>query len=94
MNQMPPKLKSILLSDPRYKRCARYGVGCAGRVTWEHAFMYAGKQVQEAWNIVPLCWEHHLGAKLDKSMNYRLAAAQATPEDRARYPRIKWSLYA
>jgi hypothetical protein len=52
---------------------------------------YAGRQVQEKWAIVPLCWHHHLGPGLDKKANRLIALARATEEDLAKYPRADWA---
>jgi hypothetical protein len=53
--------------------------------------MYAGRQINEAWAIIPLCEFHHLEAGFNKAMNQRIALLRATPEDLAKYPRIDWS---
>lgn len=87
---MPTKLRAQIAADPRMQICARAGSECGGRITWEHAITYAGKQVQEAWAIIPLCWFHHLGPGLDKAWNIRFAMTRATPEDIEKYPRLKW----
>ena len=40
--------------------CMRADEGnCTGRLTKEHAFYYAGKQLQEDWAILDLCAYHH-----------------------------------
>jgi hypothetical protein len=91
MRPIPPKLKAELAADPYYKICARWKEGgCEGRITWEHAFTYAGKQINERWAIIPLCWHHHLGPGLNKAKNQQIALARATPEDLAKYPKVDW----
>lgn len=64
--------------------------GCSGRITIEHALMWAGRQVNELWALLPLCWYHHLGAGLNKRYNEYLALKRATPEDLAKYPKTDW----
>ena len=32
---------------------------CRGKVEWHHALIFSGRQIQEAWAIVPLCQYHH-----------------------------------
>lgn len=76
--------------DPYYQVCARKNGECQGRITWEHAFIYAGKQINEKWAIIPLCVYHHLGEGLVKNENQRIALARATPEDLAKYPNFDW----
>jgi hypothetical protein len=55
MHPIPPKLRKQLSIDPYCRTCARANIDCAGRITWEHAILYAGRQVQECWAIIPLC---------------------------------------
>jgi len=72
-------------------QCARIkDGGCGGRMTKEHALIYAGKQIQEEWAIIDLCWNHHLGKNLDKRKNEWLALQKATDEDLAKYPKKDW----
>jgi len=99
MNSIPPKLRAELSADPFYRVCARHGPDCDGRVTWEHALMYAGKQIQAKFAIIPLCEFHHGvgvhqdGGALNKRWNIDFAMRRATPEDRERYPRLPWHRY-
>jgi len=73
MNNMPIKLRKDLDKLPYYKKCARKDIQCKGRITWEHALYYRGRQIQEPWAIIPLCYEHHLGFCLDKRENELIA---------------------
>ena len=56
-------------------------------MTWEHAIIYAGRQLDEAWAIVILCEYHHAvnnfqdGGDLQKEKNVWLAINQATDEE-------------
>jgi len=91
MNNIPDKLRARLSDMVRMKFCARrLEGGCGGRITWEHALIYAGKQVQEEWAIIALCFDHHLGPNLDKEKNVTIALLQATHEDLEKYPRSDW----
>lgn len=93
MNSIPKKLRAQLADDPEYKYCARLGeMECSGRVTFEHALLYASRQIQERFAIIPLCWHHHLGDGLDKRWNIRYALRRATDEDRRKFPRLQWEL--
>lgn len=100
MRKIPKKLLEDILSDPYYATCARYSSACAGRITLEHALIYAGRQINEKWAIIPLCARHHAvdqfqdGGVLDKRENQRIAVSRATPEELAKYPRINWAQYA
>lgn len=88
MNNMPPKLRQELQADPEYTKCARHkDGGCDGRITWEHAIIFAGKQVQKRWAIIPLCEYHHAvnkhqdGSGLDKQKNICIALNRATDDE-------------
>jgi hypothetical protein len=63
---------------------------CSGRITWEHALTYAGKQIQARFAILPLCEYHHLRSGLDKDWNINTAMERASEEDKLKYPRLKW----
>lgn len=77
--------------DPFMKVCIKLHTGkCCGRIEWEHTFIYAGKQIQEAWAIAPACVYHHRGPGLDKEYNQWIAINRATDEDFAKYPRTDW----
>lgn len=59
---IPPKLRAELEKDLEYKTCSLYGQHghiCDGRITWEHAIIYAGEKVQARWAIIPLCASGH-----------------------------------
>ena len=90
MRPISPKYRKIINEDPYYRVCSKLGSDCNGRITIEHAFIYAGKQIDEMWNFVPLCYYHHLGKGLDKRFNQKVALSRATPEDLAKYPRKNW----
>ncbi len=63
---------------------------CNGRVEIEHAELYAGRQIPEMWNYVPVCTWHHRGAGLDKNLNQYEALSRATDADLAKYPKVDW----
>lgn len=90
MTPIPIKLRSELNTDPYYKICARYkqhGHECGGKITFEHTVIFAGKQVQEKWAIIPLCEKAHAvngyqdGGDLDKEINVWIALNRASHED-------------
>lgn len=90
MRKIPAKLRQELAVDPYYQVCARRNADCAGRITWEHCWTYAGKQINERWSIIPLCWRHHLGDKLNKRINQQISYNRATKEELKKYPRKKF----
>ena len=88
MNNMPPKLRKQLGAEPYYRECARQAAlqdheckpnPMTGQlIEWEHAIIIAGKQVQERFAVVPLCWWAHSGPGLDKHINLWIALNRAT----------------
>jgi hypothetical protein len=87
MRTMPRWLRAKLDQDPFYHVCALRDAKCGGRVTWEHAIIFAGKQVNEPWAIVPLCEYHHeIGrwqdaGTMDKQKNIWVALNRATDDE-------------
>lgn len=91
MNNMPKKLREKLASDLFYRQCARQEAlrdhECApdpltGKlIEWEHALIYAGKQIQKEYAIVPLCWYVHRGPGFEKDVNVWIALSRATEQD-------------
>jgi hypothetical protein len=88
---MTPELRAEIAADPWMRRCCRADRNCAGRVEWEHVFLLAGRQVNEAWSIIPLCRYHHRGAGLDKRENERIALERISDKELERkYPKTDW----
>jgi hypothetical protein len=94
---IPKKLLKELLSDKFYEKCVRHGEGsCQGRITFEHAWIYASKQIQERWAIIPLCEFHHEvltfqdTGDLKKELNHYYSLKRATDEELAKYPKKDW----
>lgn len=94
---IPIALRNELSKDPYYSTCARANEhSCSGRITWEHCWIYGGKQIQEKWAIIPLCERHHDvlswqdKGDLNKTLNHRISLARATAEDLAKYPKKDW----
>lgn len=94
---IPKNILTEILVDDYYKKCARHTEKtCKGRVTFEHVFIYAGKQIQEVWSIIPLCEYHHDvlsyqdKGDLQKELNQHIALQRATDADLEKYPRRNW----
>ena len=100
MRRMTDQLKSKILSDPLAAKCFRYLAlrdhECEGRITLEHAILYAGRQVNEAWAVVPICAKAHSvdawqdTGILDKRINEWIAINRMKKEDEVKYGRVDW----
>lgn len=86
MNNIPPKLRQEMADDPYYKRCCVTGA-TNEKIEWHHNLIYAGKQVQEKWCILPLAYHIHAVAN-DKLIRERLdwvMLNRGTDDDLKRY---------
>lgn len=90
MRPIPLLLRNRLARDPFMARCIYNDANCSPVIEWEHALLYQGKQINEAWAIVPCCTFHHRGAGLDKQYNQFRALQRATEKDLAKYPKADW----
>jgi len=97
MRKISASVKEAILADDYYLRCARMKEGdCNGHITWEHALIYAGRQVDEKWAIIPLCEWHHAvnkhqgGGNENKEKHQWIALKRATKEELAKYPKTDW----
>jgi|24BtaG_2_1085350.scaffolds.fasta_scaffold01853_5 hypothetical protein len=87
---IPKELLEEILADDFYKECARkhiFNHECRGRITFEHAIIMAGKQLNEKWSLLPICWNGHLGDDMDKEVHEWIALNRATEEDLEKYPK-------
>jgi hypothetical protein len=98
MRPISQKNKDILATDPYYKKCARADEGdCSSVITIEHSILYAGRQIDDLWNLLPICEYHHAVnkymdcGKMNKEKHEWLALRQAPPEAREKYYKIDWS---
>ena len=87
MRKIPDEVLEEIMKDWFYKKCCVADEKCSGRIEWHHNLIYAGKQVNEKWCILPICHYHHehekdkeLGGILDYIMLCR-----ATNEELEKY---------
>lgn len=90
MRKISQRVKATLLEEPDI--CARkQDGGCKGRITWEHALIYAGRQIDEVWAIIKLCAYHHGVDEfqdcgdLQKEKNVWIALNRATDDELRKY---------
>lgn len=94
MRVISKKVKDELKKDPKMEIC----VWCGTRVdiTWEHCFIYQGRQIDEAWAIVALCRYHHTGnghtAEIKDYCRWKslLKATACWKEVVTKYPKRDW----
>lgn len=61
MKPISRKLRDKMSRNPFMWSCI-HSKGCKGTLTWEHAWIIKGQQVNEEWSIVPCCWKHNVFA--------------------------------
>lgn len=98
---MSPELRAEINADPEYLRCGlTLPHRCAGRITREHAIIYASKKVQAKWAIPPLCAAAHgvdefqdAGTEVPKDMREWMAYNRATDEELAAFSKATPSYF-
>lgn len=92
-----------MANNPEYKKCIirewvkqgriapkLHPEACITRITWEHAWTYENKRINEIWAILPICAQYHLGHRMNKRLNQEIAMSRASEEDKAKYPKLPW----
>jgi len=106
MHPIPLDVRAVLEKRPEMHRCIYCKIKAErekccdmygrrnGRVEWEHAFIYSGKQIQEWWAIIGVCYYHHRGDGQNKDFNKWCALKRVTAKQFAelkeKYPRFNW----
>src|SRR4051812_5449230 len=92
MRTIPVKMRNELSADRFMSRCCINNAACEGRVEWHHVWIYAGKQINEPWAIVPACeWHHRQANKPAIKILFEIASLRrAKEEDLAKYPKKDW----
>ena len=93
MRPIPQKLRNELSFDLNMNICVLRVLGIeheCGPVQWHHPWIYARKQINEYWAIVPVCENAH-----NNEVQFRLyfefySLLKARPEDLAKYPKFNW----
>lgn len=94
---IPQRVKKLLRNDERMTKCERCG---ASPVEWHHVYQYAGKQIQEYFNIAAACKKchdkatpHKNGYKQEIREYFEWKALQRmTDEDIKKYWKKDWGL--
>lgn len=86
MRKIPAGLRSEMERDPFYKRCAITGKPAGMvRIEWHHNLIFAGRQVNEKWCIIPLSKEIHDSIVQHKDRVDWIMLNRATDDDLRRY---------
>ena len=93
VRRLTAEAKREIEENPWYRTCARTDdlKNCRGRITIDHAVMYAGHRIDDTFGLVPVCEYHHLGDGFNRRKNTDIAMSRATEREREKYPRLKWN---
>lgn len=82
-------LRKKMALNPFMKSCV--WTGEKQGVSWEHCWIYGGKQINEEWAIVPLRRDLNVNMQADvKEFCRWVSLNRATDEDFAKYPKKDW----
>jgi len=89
---IPKKLLRELLADPFYKKCCLNGMANE-KIDFHHNLIYAGKQVNEKWCILPVrnsIHQYHQGItrEVKEKLNW-IMYNRATDEELKKYSKCK-----
>lgn len=84
MAKIPEELRNEMSNDPYYQRCAVTGLNHE-RIEWHHNLIFAGKQVQEKWCILPLLKSVHEKIESYKDKVDWIMLNRATDQELERY---------
>jgi hypothetical protein len=89
---IPVKLREELAADPFYKKCCLTGT-MSGKVDFHHNLIYAGRQVQEKWCILPVAnsiHQYHQGITSEVKEKLKwIMYNRATDEELKKYSKCK-----
>ena len=100
MNPINNDLRKEISDDSYYKTCCITGKQNV-KIDWHHVWIYAGKQINEKWAIMPI-WEMKHSPMGDNDSVHRcketrelvqyLSLKRATDDDLEKYPNKNWKL--
>ncbi len=90
MRPIPPALRKQLSEDPFMSRCVYTGE--TKDISFEHCWIYSGRQINEWWAIVPLARRLNTSSMPLEIKNYCrwISLIRAKPSDLAKYPKKNW----
>lgn len=86
MRRIPDKLKAEMAGDRFYKRCAVTGRSDE-KIEWHHNLIFAGRQVNEKFCIIPLAKTVHDSIEKYREIVDWIMLNRASPEELKRYSR-------
>ncbi len=84
MRKIPDELREGMAQDPYYSKCAIKGF-TNEKIEWHHNLIFAGRQVNEKWCIIPLSKSVHDHIELYKDEVDRIMLNRATDDELERY---------
>lgn len=99
MRKISPNILKRLLKDniPCLRKKILNDHVCQGRTTYEHVWVFAGRQIDEYFSIIPLCAYSHSvdlfqdGGILNKEINEWLSLGKVRYGDLDKYYKKDWN---
>lgn len=97
MRRISYQVRKEINADVEYKTCmlrAHRDHICGGRLTMEHALIYAGRQIDAKWAIISVCArgqevdQYQDAHTMDKDLNHWVALNRATPAELAAISKV------
>lgn len=90
MRPIPLKERKKIALDDFMKKCV--WTGETVDISWEHPWVYAGRQIVDAWATVPLARRLNTSSMPREIKEYCrwVSLMRAKPEDLAKYPKRDW----
>jgi len=86
MRPIPQQLKDEMSADPYYKKCCLSpSLVCEGKIQFHHNLIFAGRQVNEKFCILPICEFHHHNVEKFKELLTTIMLNRATDEELKRF---------
>jgi hypothetical protein len=88
ISPIPIKIRNQLSSDPFMRVCCLLNGECEGRIEFHHNLIFAGKRINAAFCILPLCTWHHAKEKTFKRELDVIMVNRANKEELAPYCKV------
>lgn len=90
MRPIPVSMRDDMAQDPFYQRCCISGVPATSeKLDWHHNLIFAGRQVNEKWCILPLAKRIHDNIVAYKEKCDWIMLNRATDEELERYSKAE-----
>jgi hypothetical protein len=87
MRKIPDEMREEMANDPYYKKCCITGRSDE-KIDWHHNLIFAGRQVNEKWAILPLATSIHAKIHEYKDQCDKIMVSRATEDELRPYCKV------